>query len=179
MSTNLLETLQNYFIGATLRQTSAALGEPEAGVGTALRSALPLALGALLARSRQADGPADLLAQAQQAHGSGVLSGLSSLLGGLSAPASTAEGSLLSRGTDLMEAAMGGGYAPAIERVSQQAGIGPASTASLLSLAVPVALGLLGRHAAQQNLDAPSLGHYLGEQRVSIAAALTSCIVPV
>ncbi|AMR27924.1 hypothetical protein A0257_13050 [Hymenobacter psoromatis] len=175
MSQNLLDLVQNYFTSDTVRQTSAALGESESSVGTALRSVVPLALGGLLAHAQQPGGAANLLGMAQQAHSSGLLGNLSGLLGGLgNTPATTptADGGLLSRGGDLLRSVMGSGYTPAVAAVGQQAGVGSSTVSSLLSMAVPVVLGLLGRHASQNNLDANGLGSYLGEQRGSITSAL-------
>lgn len=179
MSQNLLELVQNYFGGDTVRQASTALGESESGVGTALRSVVPLVLGGLFAHSQQPGGAASLFGLAQQANSSGILSNLGGLLGslgGASTAATTpaADSSLLSRGTDLLRTALGSGYTPAVEGVSQQAGVKTATVSSLLSLATPVVLGLLGQHAAQNNLDANGLGSYLGSQRSSIMSGLGS-----
>lgn len=177
MSQNLLDLVQNYFTSDTVRQTSAALGESESSVGTALRSVVPMALGGLLAHAQQPGGAANLLGMARQAHSSGLLGNLSGLLGGLgSTPATTpaADGGLLSRGGELLRSVMGNGYTPAVAAVGQQAGVGSSTVSSLMSLAVPVVLGLLGRHASQNNLDANGLGSYLSEQRGSITSALSS-----
>ena len=177
MSQNLLETVQQYFAGDTARQASMALGESEGGVSTALHSIVPLVLGGLFAHSQQPGGAANLLGMAQQAHSNGLLSNLSGLLGGLGSTSAgtatpAADGGLLSRGTDLLRSVLGSGYAPAVEGVSQQAGVSSSSVSSLMSMAVPVVLGLLGRHAATNNLDANGLGSYLGEQKSSIMGAL-------
>ena len=176
MSQNLLELVQNYFTGDTVRQTSTALGESESSVGTALRSVVPIALGGLFARSQQPGGAASLFGMAQQAHSSGILNNLGSLLGGTTAnsAAPATDGGLLNQGAELLRSALGGGYTPAVEGVSQQAGVRSSTVSSLLSMAVPVVLGLLGRHAATNNLDANGLGSYLGEQRGSIMSALGS-----
>ncbi|WP_223652566.1 OmpA family protein [Hymenobacter psoromatis] len=175
MSKNLLETVQQYFAGDTARQASTALGESEGGVSTALHSIVPMVLGGLFAHSQQPGGAANLLGMAQQAHSNGLLGNLSGLLGGLgttSTATPAADGGLLSRGTDLLRSVLGSGYTPAVEGVSQQAGVSSSSVSSLMSMAVPVVLGLLGRHAATNNLDANGLGNYLGEQKSSIMGAL-------
>lgn len=177
MSQNLLETVQDYFAGDTVRQTSAALGETEGSVGTALRSIVPLVLGGLFARSQQPGGATDLFGMAQQAYSSGVLGNLGGLLGGLGTagtptPTPAADGSLLGRGTELLRSVLGNGYAPAVQGVSQQAGVSSSTVSSLMSMAVPVVLGLLGRHAATNNLDASGFAGYMGEQKNSIMSAL-------
>ncbi|MBC6989290.1 OmpA family protein [Hymenobacter sp. BT491] len=180
MSSNLLDLVQNYFSGDTVRQTSTALGESESSIGTALRSVVPLVLGGLFARSQQPGGAEDLFGLARQAHSSGILGNLSGLLGGLgnttatTATTSAADGGLLNRGTELLRSVLGSSYTPAVEGVSQQAGVRTSTVSSLLSMAAPVVLGLLGRHAAENNLDASGLGSYLTSQRGSIMGALGS-----
>lgn len=177
MSQNLLDLVQNYFSGDTVRQASTALGENESSVGTALRSVVPLALGGLFAHSQQSGGMASLFGMAQQAHSNGILNNLGSLLGGTTTTGTTApaaDGGLLNQGTELLRSALGSGYTPAVEGVSQQAGVRSSTVSSLLSMAVPVILGLLGRHAASNNLDANGFGSYLNEQRGGIMSALGS-----
>ncbi|UYZ61641.1 OmpA family protein [Hymenobacter weizhouensis] len=177
MSQNLLDLVQNYFGGDTTRQVSTALGENESSIGAALRSGVPLVLGALFTRAQQPGGTADLLHLARQAHGSNLLGNLSSLLGGTAAAGTAAQAvdkDLLSRGTELLRSGLGLHYAPAVEEVSQAAGVRPATTSSLLSMAVPVVLGLLGRHAAQSNLDERGFSTYLNDQRGGVLSALSS-----
>ncbi|MCB2377493.1 OmpA family protein [Hymenobacter sp. BT635] len=176
MSQNILELAQNYFGGDTVRQTSTALGENESSIGTALRSIVPLVLGGLFARSQQPGGSSELFGMANQAHSSGILGNLSSLLGGMnvnnSAPA--ADGGLLNKGAELLRSVFGTHYTSAVEGISQQAGVRTSTTSSLMNMAVPVVLGLLGKHSADNNLDANGFGSYLNSQRGNITGALGS-----
>jgi OOP family OmpA-OmpF porin len=175
MNTALLELAQNYFIGSTVHQVSTAFGENESRTSAALGSVVPLALGGLLARAHQPGGAAELLSLAQQVQRRGLLGDISVLLRGLSAPPAAATpvaGSLPSRGADMMRSLLGNAYAPAVAGISQQAGVGEATVGSLLSTAVAVLLGLLGRQAAQDNLDANGLRDYLGSQRSTVLGAL-------
>jgi OOP family OmpA-OmpF porin len=175
MNIALLELAQNYFIGSMVHQVSAAFGESESRTSAALGSVVPLALGGLLARVQQPGGAAELLSLAQQVQRRGLLGDLSVLLRGLSAPPAAATptaGSLPSRGADMMRSLLGAAYAPAVAGISQQAGVGEATVGSLLSTAVAVLLGLLGRQAAQDNLDASGLQAYLSSQRSSVLGAL-------
>ncbi|WP_052430517.1 OmpA family protein [Hymenobacter sp. DG25B] len=176
MSQNLLELVENYFSSDTVHQTSTALGESESSIGTALRSVIPLALAALFGRAQQPGGAAEVFGMARQAHSTGILGNLGDLLGGMSrgstATADT-DGALLNRGAELLRSVLGSHYTTAVEQVGQQAGVKSSSINSLLSMAVPVGLGLMGRHAAQNNLDEAGFGTYLNSQRGSIAGALS------
>ncbi|MBD2716471.1 OmpA family protein [Microvirga sp. STR05] len=176
MSQSLLELVQHYFSGDTMHQTSTALGENESNIGTALRSIIPLVLGGVLARSHQPGGSAELFGLANQAHSNGILGNLSSLLGGLnvnsSAPAT--DGGLLNKGAEMLRSVFGSHYTTAVEGVSQQAGVRTSTTSSLMNMAVPVVLGLLGKHTAENHLDANGFGSYLNSQKGNITGALSS-----
>jgi OOP family OmpA-OmpF porin len=175
MNPTLLELAQNYFIGNTVQQVSTAFGESESATSTALGSVVPLVVGGLLVRAQQPGGAAELLSLAQQVHRRGLLSDISVLLRGLSAPAAAATpttSSLPSRGADMMRSLLGAAYAPAVAGISQHAGVGETTVSNLLSTAVAVVLGLVGRQAAQTNLDAQGLSSYLSSQRSSVLGAL-------
>jgi OOP family OmpA-OmpF porin len=175
MNPTLLELAHNYFIGNTVHQVSTAFGENESHTSTALSSVVPLVLGGLVARAQQPGGAAELLSLAQQVHRRGLLSDISVLLRGLTTPAAAATpatGSLPSRGADMMRSLLGAAYAPAVAGISQHAGVGEATVGNLLSTGVAVVLGLVGRQAAQDNLDAQGLSSYLGSQRSSVLGGL-------
>jgi OOP family OmpA-OmpF porin len=175
MNPPLLELAQNYFIGNTVHQVGVAFGESESHTSAALGSVVPLVLGGLLARTQQPGGAAELLSLAQQVHRRGLLGDISVLLRGLTAPAVAATpptGSLPSRGADMMRSLLGPAYAPAVAGISQHAGVSEATVSNLLSTAVAIVLGLVGRQAAQDNLDASGLSSYLGSQRSSVLGAL-------
>ncbi|WP_303312272.1 OmpA family protein [Hymenobacter sp. BT730] len=176
MSQNLLELVEGYFSSDTVHQTSTALGESESSVGTALRSVIPLALAALFGRAQQPGGTAEVYGMARQAHSTGILGNLGDLLGGMtrgSTMTADADGGLLNRGAELLRSVLGSSYTPAIEQIGQQAGVKSSSIHSLLSMAVPVGLGLMGRHAAQNNLDEVGFGTYINSQRNSLSGALS------
>lgn len=177
MSYNLLELTQNYFLGGTVRQLSTAFGEPDTRLSAALRSVVPLVLGGLLTRTREPGGAAELTEWAQQVHKRGLLTDLSSLLAGLrTAPTATdpGEGSLPHRGADMMRSLLKDAYEPALAGISQQAGMPAMTVSNLFSVVVAAVLGLLGRHIAQQSLDATGVRSYLGSQRADILGALAT-----
>lgn len=175
MSQNLLELVQSYFSGDMVRQTSTALGENESSVGKALRSIVPLVLGGLFARSQQPGGNAELFDLSRQAHSSGILGNMGSMVGGMGSSSTTvpaSDGGLLNKGAEMLRSVFGSNYTSAVDGISQQAGVRNSTTSSLMGMATPVVLGLLGKHAADNNLDASSFGNYLSSQRGSIMGAL-------
>lgn len=177
MSPDLLELTHNYFIGSTVRQISTAFDESESSVSTALQRVVPVALGALLARARQPGGATDLFARVYRVHRRDPLTHFGGLLGEVSDPAGaplTSEGSLPGPGPGLLRLVLGPGYDATVARIGRQAGVRLATVSRLLSLAVPVGLGLLGRYAVRHTLDARGLASYLASQAAPIVGALGS-----
>ena len=172
MSLSLLELTQNYFLGSTGRQASLAFGESEPSLREGLQRVIPLALGGLLIHAQRPGGAAELAAVARQVHGQGLLGNLSGLLGSLQPTPPPAESALADRGAAMLHSLLGSDYSAAAAGISQQTDLRPATVRNLLSVVVAVALGLLGRHAAQQNLAAPDLANYLASQRDAIGQAV-------
>ena len=172
MSLSLLELTQNYFLGSTGRQASLAFGESEPSLREGLQRVIPLALGGLLIHAQRPGGAAELAAVARQVHGQGLLGNLSGLLASLQPTPPPAESALADRGAAMLHSLLGSDYSAAAAGISQQTDLRPATVRNLLSVVVAVALGLLGRHAAQQNLAAPDLANYLASQRDAIGQAV-------
>ncbi|OGX90967.1 OmpA family protein [Hymenobacter coccineus] len=168
----LLELAQNYFLGSTGRQASLAFDESEPGVRAGLRSAVPLVLGYLLVHAQRPGGAAELAAHAQRAYGSGLLGNLNEWLTGLPSGAAPPEKAPAGQDSDLLRPMLGGDYPAAVAGISQHAGVRPATGRHLLHVALAVGLALLGRHAAQQKLDAAGLASYLASQRDDIRHAV-------
>ncbi|MGI4832321.1 MAG: OmpA family protein [Janthinobacterium lividum] len=172
MSFSLLELARNYFLGHTVRQLSAAFDESEPAISQGLQSMVPLVLGGLLVHAQRPGGTAELLTQAQQVYARGLLTDLNELLQGLQ-PGSAARPALSDRGQQMLRSLLGSNYSTAVASIGQQAGLRPASVRNLLSVVVAVALGLLGRHLAQQNLGPTGLASYLATQRADIQPAVS------
>ena len=176
MSPDLLTLAQNYFVGNTVRQLSATFTEEESRLHQALPSVLALALGALLARLRQPGGPADIFARVYRVNRRDPLGNFASLLAEVSDPAGPTpalDGGLPGPGPGLLASVLGSEQAAATAAViAQGAGVAPATVRQLLALAVPVGLGLLGRHAVQHTLDARGLASYLATQQEPLVRAL-------
>jgi OmpA-OmpF porin, OOP family len=168
MSQNLVETVKNYFTGDVVRQASAAVGESETGVGAAMGGVIPLVLASLLNRAEQPGGSTALWGMAREAYEGGTLTNPAALLGA----DGTGGSSWLSRGGELLRSALGDRYASTTDTIATTTGVKSSSVSSLLGMAVPVVLGLLGRHSAENSLDANGFGNFLAGQKASVMSAL-------
>lgn len=168
MSQNLVETVKSYFTGDVVRQASAAVGESEAGVGAAMGGVIPLVLASLLNRAEQPGGSTALWGMAREAYEGGTLANPAALLSTDGAAGS----SVLSRGGDLLRSVLGDRYGSTTDTIATTTGVKSSSVSSLLGMAVPVVLGLLGRHSAENSLDAHGFGNFLTGQKASVMSAL-------
>jgi outer membrane protein OmpA-like peptidoglycan-associated protein len=75
-------------------------------------------------------------------------------------------------GTNLLSGLFGGKSSMLSNLIAGFAGIKPSSTTSLLSSLAPLALGVIGKHAISNNLDARGLGNLLSSQKDNITKAL-------
>jgi outer membrane protein OmpA-like peptidoglycan-associated protein len=99
---------------------------------------------------------------AREAHEQGVLRpSTGRLIGG---------GGWQSRGAELMKSLLSDRYTSTIETVANGAGSQTTTVSNLMGLATPVTLGVIGQHAAQNELDATTLSHWLQEQRRMVGA---------
>jgi outer membrane protein OmpA-like peptidoglycan-associated protein len=167
MSFNLLDTVKGLFTPALISNAATSLGESESGIQKALGGAIPALLASLVNKGGSADGASVILDLAKHAAGSGVLNNLGGFLG-------DDNSNLLSRGAEMLKNILGDKAGGIASLVSNFAGIKHSSASSILSTAAPVALGALGKHAAENNMNANGLSTFLSSQKDSITNALPS-----
>ncbi len=140
MSTNLIDLLTNEFGADVLGKVASALGEPEGKAQAAIGSLAPAVIGALASKATTTQGLGDLFDLMRTSGFDGSKSaGLSSLLGsGMSLT------DLVTKGAPLVASLFGSRQSGVTDWLASTAGIGSKSSSSLLGLAAPVVLNLLG-----------------------------------
>ncbi|WP_133274077.1 OmpA family protein [Hymenobacter radiodurans] len=163
MTYNLLEAVKNCFTTEALRQTGvAAIGDSDASIERAVSRVTALVINSLAGLAEQAGGAEVLWSMAREAHEQGVLRPSSGrLIGG---------GGWQSRGAELMRSLLSDRYSSTVEAVSDSAGSQNTTVNNLLGLSTPITLGILGRHAAENELDSQGLSLWLQEQRRMVEA---------
>jgi OmpA-OmpF porin, OOP family len=165
MSFNLLDSVKGLFTNELIGKAASMLGESETGVGKAMGGIVPTVLSGLLSKSSSGDGASGILNMAKEAAGSGILGNLGGLLGG--GGGGTAS-TILNMAGGLFGDKLGG----IGKLISGFSGIKESSASSLLSMAAPAALGFLGKHAADNNLNASGLASLLSSQKDNIMKAM-------
>lgn len=177
---NLLELARSYLSDDVVGQVSTMLGESQPHTQMAIDGALPAVLGGLLHKSTDAGGIGgvmDMVAHVMapnRAAGEvitpdgGVFSHLSSLFDGNG----TQMSDFLSMGSGLVESLFGDKAGAIASALSTHSGIKQTSAASLLSLAAPVVLGVLGQQLTANGGGLSELAGLLRSQVGNVQAAM-------
>lgn len=165
MSFNLIEAAKGLFNNELIGKASSLLGESDNAVSKALGGIIPSLLGGLIDKTSGSEGAATVAQLAKETNEQGIAGNLAGLLGDTDG--------LLAKGAGLLSGLFGKDAASLLSNViAQFSGVKNSSAGSLLSMAAPAVLGMLGNHAKNNNLDAAGMGSLLSSQKDSIAAAL-------
>lgn len=166
---NLLDVLKSQLAsGNTMDVISNLLGENKTATSSGLNAILPTLLGSVIQKGSTSEGAGNLLNLIKTGgHDGSVLNNIGSLLGG-----GEKTSNFLNSGSGLLNTLLGdklGGVASIIGGLS---GLKSGSTSSLLQLAAPLVMGLVGKHSAGKS--ASGLSSMLLSQSDFVKAALPS-----
>lgn len=161
MAFNLIEMVKNYFTADFTNQASSALGENTSGISKALSAIIPTSLAGILNKSNSGTaGANDVFEMAK--------SSVNNISTSNSVPLAVDQ----AKGNSIMTGLFDGKQSAIIGAISAFSGIKDSSTSSLMSMALPAIMGLLGRHAEQNNLSASGLAGFLSSQKDHIMQAM-------
>lgn len=169
MSTfNLLDAAKSYFNYDLINKAASSLGESESGISKAVSAILPAIIAGISDKASTTEGAATIANLAAQEHNEGILDTISGFLHHESSS------SLISRSSTTINSIFGktGQSNSLTNLISNFAGIKTSSAGTLFSMALPLILGLLGRHAAQNNVNAGGLSSLLNTQKNLAANSL-------
>jgi outer membrane protein OmpA-like peptidoglycan-associated protein len=165
MSFNIFDAVKGHLTPDLISKAGSFLGESESGIGKAISGILPSVLGGVISKASSGSAGADtVFNMAKESHSSGLLGGLGNFFGD--------GGGLLGKGASLLKSIFGDKMGGIADTIAGFAGIKSSSASSLMSLAAPVALGTLGKHASDTGLNAGGLMNLLSSQKDSIMKML-------
>jgi outer membrane protein OmpA-like peptidoglycan-associated protein len=164
MAFDLLNSVKSLFGNEFSGKIASMLGENETNIKTSLAGIVPTILTGLLHKAGSGD-PSSILNMTREASRSGVLSNLTDAAGNTG---------ILSKGADMLKGLFGDHVGNVTSLISGFSNIRESSVASLMSVATPAALGVLGRHATDTNMGAGGLLSFLNSQKDSILNAVPS-----
>lgn len=172
MSVNLLDLVKSQLSGSVLSQAASFLGESESGTSTAMGAALPAILGSIVNKASSTDGAKGIMDMiTSQKQDSGMLDNFASLLGN-----SNQTQGLLQSGGGMLSSLLGNKTAGLVSAISSFAGIKSGSVSSLLSMAAPLLMNVIGKQVSSNNLGLSGLTSLLSSQAPFIKAALPASI---
>jgi hypothetical protein len=162
-----LDSLKDIFTPDRVRAAAVSLGESESNISKAISGIAPAIIGGVISRTASGiDGASSILNMAKGAAGTGILANLGNRFGDLQ------NNDFVTNGLDTAKRLLGDKLDTVITAVSRFAGIRVSSVVSLLAIAAPAALGVLGKYAADSNLTPANLTNLLSGQRLSVAGSL-------
>jgi len=168
MAINLLEMLSSQIGGSQYSQIGKFLNTDEGTVKSAMDAALPSILGSVINNGNSSTGAAGLINMLNKGNFDGsMLDNLGGLFGG-----GNATSSLMNSGSSILSSLMGNKLGSVVDMIGSMTGMKKSNSSSLMSMAAPLVMSMLGRYVKNKSLDASGLSSFLGTQKKHVAAAL-------
>ena len=172
MSVNLMELLTSSVGSKLLGPAAKFLGESESATNSALGGILPSVLGGLMDKSSSSDGAGaimDMLSKSDD----GLLDTVTDMFAGGSNSGGISN--LLSGGSGVLGLLFGNNkLGSLVDIVTSTSGMKKSSSSTLLKLAAPFIMSVVGKKVKSMGLDALGLTKLLGSQKDHIASAMPS-----
>ena len=163
MQFNILDMFKDAVGDQIIDQASGFLGESKEGTTKAIGGLLPGLLGGLVNKGSSESGAQSILDfLGKNDMGGGLLDNLGGLFSG-----GEATTNLMNSGGGILDFIFGGGSSATgkiIDTVTSLAGLKRGSTSSLLRMAAPLLMGVIGKHVKSKALGALGLKNLLGSQ---------------
>jgi len=168
MSSSLLDSLSQLVTPDLLGQAASMLGESQGNVSRGVSAALPMLLGSVASRATDTNFASSLFKLVTDSRNDlGAVGNIAQLL----TPGSS-NSSISALGGQLLGSLFGSNTSAVTSALAGYAGIKPQSANSLLSMAAPMVLGVLGKSVRGGGLNMSSLASLLSSQKGAISAAL-------
>ena len=166
---SLMEAVKECLTPDVVRNASSLVGESESSTRQTLNSAVPSVLSGLTSMVSSPGGISNFGGLIREGGFASAVDNVGSLFSG----GSTTSG-MLGAGQQLLGRIFPGKASSVSDLVARSGGVSSSSATSLLSLAAPLVMGVLGKRAAAQGLDSSGLANTLLNEKSDIAAAAPS-----
>lgn len=166
---NLVDAVNSYLTSDVTHQASSLVGEPESATFNVMHGAIPSLLGGLLNYSSNRDGANSLAGMIRDGRYSAVLDNPAALFGGGSVTSS-----MSSMGKSLVGGIFGNSASSVMDALASSSGVKSSSASTLMFWLAPLTLGVVGRLAGSQGLNAAGITNLLKDQKREITDATPS-----
>ncbi len=164
---SLLDSIRAYLTPELISGASSAVREPESATRTALNSSVPSVLAGLTHLSSSPEGVSKLGNLVRDGAFAPVADNASTLFGG-----GTPTTNMMSAGQQLLGNIFGENSSSVTDMLARNSGIRSSSASSLMGMTAPLVLGVIGKYASSQGLNASGIASLLRGQKESIFGAL-------
>lgn len=162
----LLEAVRGYLTPDVLRGASSLTGESEAATGKAMSGVVPTLLSGVTNMASTESGASNVMGMIRDGGYTNALDNPSSFFGGGSTQ------KMMGVGQQLTRSIFGNRGASITDAVARSSGVKSSSAGSLMSLAAPLVMGVIGKQVATRGLNASGLMNMFSEQKGEISSAL-------
>lgn len=167
MSLNLLDLAKGYLTNAAVEKVSEFLGENPTTVQSGISAALPTILGSIMNTASTGDGLSSIMGLLKNNDQSNVLSNFSETLGNKNGMET-----MLSGGQGILSSLLGNNLGSVVSAISSFSGLKSSSSSSLLSMAAPLLMGVLGKQVSSQGLGLSGVANLLMGQKDFVKSAM-------
>ena len=168
MAMNLLENITSYLTPDLLNKASAFVGETPTNTSKAMSAIIPTLLSKFAGLASTPSGASQLTEMLHVGGTDGsILNNLTGLFSG-----GTGTVGALSQGKEILGTLFGSSTGSLFSAISNFSGISSNSATSLMALAAPLILGVLGKLKSSQSLTPSGLANLLTSQRASFTSAV-------
>lgn len=166
---SLLDAVRSHLTPDVVRSASSFVGESEASTRQTLNAAAPSILSGVTNMASSREGAGNLMSMIRGGGFVSVVDNVGSLFG-RGGPTTN----LLSAGEQLLIKVFGNQCSSVTDVVARAGGVGSSSGGKLMALAAPLVVGVVGKRASEQKLDASGVANMLLSEKSEIAAASPS-----
>ncbi len=168
MSINMINSLNSYFSDELVGKAAEFLGENESIIRKGLNAVIPVSLAGIVKKAESGNAES-LLSLARTAFESGIIDNIADTF-------SSQGGGIPTISPALISGIFGNKFGTVANMISSTTGLKGASTSSLLGSVLPLALGLLGKYAKDNNSTPGAISEMLGAQKNTILSGMPSDI---
>jgi OmpA-OmpF porin, OOP family len=165
---NLLSLLKDNLTPEMISKVANLVGEDTSSTSTAMSGILPAIMGSVVGKASTTDGASGIMSMLSSGgHDGGMMDNLGSMFGG----GSSTDGAM-SAGSGILSSLLGDKMGGIVNIISNFAGIKSGSANSLMSLAAPMVMGVIGKQVSGGNMGVSGLMSLLSSQKDHVAAAM-------
>lgn len=170
MAFNLIDAVKSYLPADLIGKVAGYLGESPSNVSKGLDAVVPLSLAGIVQQAETGNATT-LLSYAKDAYNSGILQNLGNTF-------SHEGGGIPASAPGLITSIFGDRFGSIANTISATLGLKGSTASALFGSILPLVMGIIGKHAVENNLTPGALATFLGTQKKDILSKIPAGLDP-